>query len=164
MLIRYAKPDYANRLTDLIKQVEESNFMLFEPGERKTSPEQLRKRIESMEEDETSEMLIAEENDSLIGYLFVIGGNPNRSKHSVYIVIGVSEEYRGKGVGTMLFQELDKWAIQKNIHRLELTVMEHNLAGIHLYTKMGFEKEGTKRHSLFVNGRYVNEFYMSKLI
>lgn len=42
--------------------------------------------------------------------------------------------------------------------------MTHNLAGIALYKKMGFEIEGRKRHSLRVNGAYVDEYYMSKLL
>jgi RimJ/RimL family protein N-acetyltransferase len=29
---------------------------------------------------------------------------------------------------------------------------------------MGFEVEGVKKHSLFVNGEYVDEYYMAKYI
>lgn len=164
MIIRQALPNDAESLVHLIKEVEESNFMLFEPGERKATPEQFRKRMESMEADNTSAHFVAEENGNLVGYLFVIGGNPIRARHSVNIVAGVSESYRGKGVGTKLFQELHHWAVEKDIHRLQLTVMEHNHAAIQLYTKMGFEKEGVKRNSLFVDGKYVNEIYMGKLL
>jgi RimJ/RimL family protein N-acetyltransferase len=42
--------------------------------------------------------------------------------------------------------------------------MTHNIAGIALYKKMGFEIEGTKRDSLLINGEYVDEYYMSKLL
>jgi len=59
---------------------------------------------------------------------------------------------------------LEEWAQQHHIHRLELTVMAHNNAGVALYKKQGFEIEGTKRHSLLINGQYVDEFYMSKLL
>jgi len=33
-----------------------------------------------------------------------------------------------------------------------------------LYERAGFEREGIKRHSLWLDGRYVDELYMSKLI
>nr|WP_316046203.1 hypothetical protein [Planococcus glaciei] len=41
--IRKAVPADAERLVELIKEVEDSGLMLFEPGERKTKPEQLKK-------------------------------------------------------------------------------------------------------------------------
>lgn len=164
MLIRTAESDDAKQLVKLIKQVEDSNFMLFEPGERKTTVDQERKRIEAMSGEKTSTILVAEENGSLVGYLFAMGGNPTRIKHAVYIAIGVAESARGKGVGTRLFTKLEEWAKDQGIHRLELTVMVHNEAGIALYEKMGFEIEGTKKHSLFIDGKYIDEFYMSKLL
>jgi RimJ/RimL family protein N-acetyltransferase len=42
--------------------------------------------------------------------------------------------------------------------------MAHNEAAIALYQKMGFMVEGTKRDSMRVNGQYVDELYMAKLI
>ena len=42
--------------------------------------------------------------------------------------------------------------------------MVHNERAIRLYKKMGFEIEGTKKHSLFVNGQYVDEYYMAKIL
>lgn len=164
MYIRTAESDDAKQLVKLIKQIENSNYMLFEPGERKTTVDQQRKRIESMCKEETSTILVAEESGLLVGYLFAMGGNPVRVKHAVYLAIGIAESSRGQGVGAKLFTKLEEWAKKQDIHRLELTVMVHNKAGIALYEKMGFEIEGTKRHSLFIDGNYVDEYYMSKLL
>ncbi|GAB3790915.1 hypothetical protein GCM10028868_04180 [Virgibacillus kimchii] len=74
------------------------------------------------------------------------------------------DDYQGKGIGTALFCELEKWAMQNGLHRLELTVITDNLAGITLYKKAGFQKEGVKRDSLYMDGKYVNEYYMSKIL
>ena len=93
-----------------------------------------------------------------------MGGNAKRNKHSVYLVIGILAQYRGLGIGTKLFEQLEKWAKEQNIHRLELTVVTRNEAGLRLYKKMGFEIEGTKRHSLYIDGKFVDEYYMSKLL
>jgi RimJ/RimL family protein N-acetyltransferase len=164
LLIRVAEPNDAKQLVNLIEQVESSGFMLFEPGERKISEEQMGKRIDSIKEEKSSTILIAEDNGNIIGYLFAVGGNPTRVKHSVYIAVGVGENQRGTGIGARLFEALEEWANIQNIHRLELTVMTHNIAGIALYQKMGFEIEGTKRDSLLINGEYVDEYYMSKLL
>lgn len=165
MLIREIELDDAESFVNLIKKVEsESKFMLFESGERRISPEEQVKRIEVMRKSENSTIFIAEEDHQLIGYLIAIGGNANRNKHSVYLVIGVLAKYRGLGVGTQLFEQLVKWATEHNVYRLELTVVTSNEAGISFYKKMGFDIEGTKRHSLYIDGNFVDEYYMSKFI
>lgn len=87
-----------------------------------------------------------------------------KNKHSTYLVIGILEEFTGKGIGKDLFNELETWASLNSIHRLELTVMKHNERAVSLYKKMGFEIEGVKRNSLLVNNIYVDEYYMSKLL
>lgn len=162
MIIRKAVPKDAHQLAKLMKHVEESNYMLFEPGERKTTGEQLQDRLVAMNDKST--ILLAEEESELKGYLFAINEGVNRKRHSVYIVIGLHQEQRGKGIGTQLFQALEQWATEKLTRRIELTVLEDNHAAIALYEKMGFEVEGIKRNSLVINGKYANELYMSKIL
>lgn len=166
MLIREIKPGDAESFVFLIKQVEaEAKFMLMEAGERNISPEQQRKRLEQMEKESNSTILVAEQEDGkLVGYLVVIGGNVRRNKHSAYLVIGILNQYQGLGIGTKLFVQLEEWAREHNIHRLELSVVTRNEAGLRLYKKMGFDIEGTKRHSLYIDGEFVDGYYMSKLL
>lgn len=162
MQIRKAAPEDAEKLVNLMKHVEQSEFMLLEPGERKTEPEQLSKRIEALGED--SAILLAEDADGIVGYMFAMGEGVRRKRHSAYIALGIAEGQRGKGIGTELVRALDSWAALISLHRLELTVMETNAAGLALYKKAGFEVEGTKRDSLLINGQFVNEYYMAKII
>lgn len=63
-----------------------------------------------------------------------------------------------------MFDYMIQWAKKSQLHRLELTVIEHNEQAVHLYKKMGFEVEGVKRNSLLIDGQYVNELYMAKLL
>ncbi|WP_243292152.1 GNAT family N-acetyltransferase [Bacillus sp. FJAT-47783] len=166
MLIREIKAEDAENFINLIKQVEsEAKFLLMEAGERKTTPEQQRIQIERLAQQSNSTILIAEQDEGkLVGYLIANGGKVKRTKHSVYLVIGILEEYRGQGIGTALFQRLEEWAINHHITRLELTVVTQNDAALALYKKSGFEIEGTKRNSLMIDGRPYNEYYMSKLL
>jgi RimJ/RimL family protein N-acetyltransferase len=165
MNIREITKDDASNFVNLMKQVEkESDFMLFESDERKITLEQQLNRIETMQQEENSTIFIAENVDKLAGYLVVIGGFANRNKHSAYLVIGVLKQFSGKGTGTKLFEKLQEWTAQHKILRLELTVMIHNEWAIYLYKKAGFEIEGTKRNSLYVNGKYIDEYYMAKLL
>lgn len=165
MEIREIEIEDAKGLCDLIMQVDsESPFMLFGEGERNLKTEQMEQRIEGAKKEENSTIFVAEDKDKLVGYLMVIGGSARKNRHSVYLVCGIIKDYRGQGVGTRLFTKLNEWVIINKISRIELTVASSNQAGLALYKKMGFEIEGTKRNSLLIDGEYVDEFYMSRLI
>jgi len=138
--------------------------MMLEPGERTITVEEQREDIERLLSKENSTIIVAEEAGQLVGYLAVLGGEFKRNKHTAYIIIGILQAFTGRGVGSKLFTAVEQWAHQNAIHRLELTVMAHNKAGIALYKKRGFEIEGTKKHSLLVNGQYIDEYYMAKLV
>lgn len=164
-IIREIKESDAANFLSLCKQLDEENkFMLLEPGERKTTVEGQRQGIKEVLSQDNQAIFVAEENGMLIGYLSAMGKPFARNKHTVYIVIGILERFTGKGLGTALFERLEQWAQVHQLHRLELTVMVHNQRGIGLYQKMGFEVEGTRRDSLWVDGSYVDEYYMAKLI
>lgn len=164
MLIRKIKIEDAEDFINLIKNVESnSDFMLLEPGERKITLENQRNQIKRIEQQSNSTIFVAEDEGNLVGYLIAIGGEVKRTRHSAYLVIGVLEEYRGKGLGASLLNSVTKWAKEHNISRLELTTVTQNEAGIALYKKNGFEIEGIKRNSLVIDGTPFDEYYMSKL-
>lgn len=163
--VRHIKLDDAEKYMKLYSKLdEETIFRLYEPNERKISLSEQIKEIENMINNGNSTIIVAEEGDELVGYLGAFGRSQNRVKHIVTIGIAILQNHTGKGIGTMLFEELEIWARKHNKHRLELTVMENNPGACALYRKMGFEVEGVKKDSLFVNGEYINDIYMSKLI
>ena len=79
-------------------------------------------------------------------------------------MIGVLKEYAGRGIGSALMAEAERWARERGIRRLELTVQTHNQGARVLYEKMGFAVEGTRKYALRVEGSYVDEYYMAKLL
>lgn len=161
VVIREMEESDPEQVIDLICEIDAtSEYMLYEAGERCFQPETIEKILTS----NTDTMFIAEENKRLLGYLMAIGGKARRNRHSAYLIIGIRKTERGKGIGTKLFQALEKWAKTKKMHRLELTVAVRNKAGLALYEKMGFEIEGIKRDALLVNGEWVDEYYMAKLL
>jgi len=165
MLTREIKVEDAERFVELIKEVEsEADFMLMEAGERKITAEHQRKQLEQIEKRSNSTIFVAEQDEKLLGYLIVIGGNARRTEHSAYLVIGILKEYRGCGIGTKLFVQLEEWAKTHNILRLELSVVTQNDVGLSLYKKRGFEIEGTKRNSLIIDNKFFNEYFMAKLL
>jgi RimJ/RimL family protein N-acetyltransferase len=165
IMIREIRDSDAEAFLALCKQLDEENkFMMLEPGERKTTLEEQEGRIREILSKDNQTIFVVEEEEALVGYLAAIGGSYARNRHEAYIVVGIREAFTGRGLGTALFERLEAWAGEHSIHRLELTVMVHNTRGVGLYKKMGFEVEGVKRDSLFVDGKYVDEYYMGKIL
>jgi RimJ/RimL family protein N-acetyltransferase len=163
MIIRKVKLEDANNLLSMLLSLDkETKYMLLEPDERDKDIS----RVEGMIQQSvngTNLLLVAEEEDNIVGFLSAQRGMLKRIKHTAYIVVGIREIYRGKGIGTKFFSELDLWAKENFIIRLELTVMCPNTVAKYLYEKNGFEIEGIKKKSMLVDGEYVDEFYMAKL-
>ncbi len=165
MIIRTIHESDVEQFLDLCKKLDdETQFMMLEPGERKTTLEEQRTQIDILLRQENQTIFVAEQDNQLVGYLAASGGTFKRNRHSAYLVIGILQAFTGQGIGTQLFQTLGKWTQQQQIHRLELTVMTHNTAAIALYKNQGFAIEGTKKHSLLINGHFVDEYYMAKLL
>ena len=164
MLIRRINTNDAEKFLKMLKKLDtETKFMMYEPGERKTTIDELKKKIKDIFGSK-SILLIAEDSENIVGFISAERGFANRIKHSAYIVIGVLNSHSGRGIGTKLLEQIEKWAIENNIIRLELTVMTHNINGIKLYEKMGFKKEGTKVKSHIIDGEYIDEYYMAKIL
>jgi RimJ/RimL family protein N-acetyltransferase len=165
MIIRKIREDDSKQFLNLCKQLDaETQFLMLEPGERNITLEEQRTQINILLKQANQTIVVVEQDNLLVGYLAVSGGTFKRNRHSAYLVIGILQAFTGQGIGAQLFQTLEEWTQQQYIHRLELTVMIHNTAGIALYKNQGFAIEGTKRHSLLINGQYIDEFYMSKLL
>lgn len=64
------------------------------------------------------------------------------------VVIGVSEEYRGKGYGSVLLNEFEKRAMEKKFRIMHLTVRNDNLAAIKAYERNGWIRSKLEGHSL----------------
>jgi len=164
VIIRSIEVNDAEGFVELSKRIDESNFMLFEPGERKTTPEQQRNSIERILSEKSSVFFVAESEEKLVGFIAAIGSDLKRNRHSAYLVLGILEEYQGQGIASKLFNQVFEWAKEVEITRLELTVIKDNIKAFNLYRKMGFVLEGEKVHSLIINGQPVNEYYLYKLL
>lgn len=163
--MEYRKPSVndVEPFWDLMNQLDyETEYMLYEPGERTKNLS----RIDSLIRDSVEGkdfLLVAETDNKLIGYISAQKGRLNRIAHSAYIVVGILRDYRGKGIGTEFFKRLNAWAEENGVVRLELTVICENEAAKHLYINSGFKIEGIKRKSVCVDGQYLDEYYMARV-
>lgn len=167
MLVRSVKTEDAESFFHMMCMLDnETPFMMYEPDERESKTPDI-SGLKGRIDDAVSGgdlLLVAVEEEEIVGYIWAERGKLNRILHTAYIVVGIREAYRHQGIGTEFFKKLDEWARENNIVRLELTVECANTAAIHLYEKNGFVVEGRRMKSMKLDGEFVDEFYMAKLI
>ena len=94
--IRTARPYDAAALLDLKRQLdEETAFMMYEPGERESSVQDLARELAGIARTPNSVVLLAEIDDQLAGYVELTGGSFRRSRATAYVVIGVRAHAAG---------------------------------------------------------------------
>ncbi len=165
MIIRKIKLEDAEKFLNMLKQLDkETKYMLYEEDERNCTIEDMKERLNKREDNTKHITFIVEDNGEIVGFLSGDRGLVNRIKHSAYVVIGMLESYRGKGIGMALIEELFKWARNNKIVRLELTVVKDNRYAVNLYKKMGFKVEGIREKAMIVDGKYVDEYYMGRIL
>ncbi|WP_312441622.1 GNAT family N-acetyltransferase [Lacrimispora sp.] len=164
VIIRPIEENDAESLWQMMSALDvETKYMMYEPNERTKNIDRL---ISTIKEAATGNnlFLAAEADHEIVGYISAQKGILRRVKHSAYIVVGIRASYQRQGIGSSFFKQLDKWANDKGVTRLELSVMCINDAAKNLYEKNGFVVEGIKKNSMVVDGTYVDEYYMAKLL
>jgi ribosomal protein S18 acetylase RimI-like enzyme len=84
--------------------------------------------------------------------------------HTGVLGMGLLPQFRGQGIGTHLIRSVLAAASPARLHRVELTVREHNTGAIRLYRKVGFEVEGLQREAVRIDGIYENVVCMAVLL
>ena len=78
-------------------------------------------------------------------------------KHRATIGIAIQKPYWGKGLGSLLFDEMIKIGKETGLEQIELDVIASNKRAKHLYTKKGFVKTGNLPHELKLkDGSYLD--------
>ena len=86
--------------------------------------------------------LVMDERGMAMSTASVSASSKKRMEHIGEIGISILKEYWGYGLGSILMEELIRWAHESHvIRRLELTVQDRNQRAIHVYKKLGFETE-----------------------
>jgi RimJ/RimL family protein N-acetyltransferase len=159
-LIRKAAESDAGALHALrLALFEESDTLLWEPGEYRATVADEARQIAQLSAN--SLCLVAERDRQLVAFLYAMGGQVNRTRHSTRLALGVLRSSWGRGVATRLVQEALAWSRSIHLARVELTVHTTNLRALSIYLRAGFQVEGVRRKSLLVGGRYVDEYQMS---
>jgi phosphinothricin acetyltransferase len=76
----------------------------------------------------------------------------------------VDRQWRGKGIGTRLLQEIEVRARSLDYHKIVLSAFPFNQAGMRLYERFGFRTVGTYHEQGLIDGRWVDTIIMEKLL
>ncbi len=139
-------------LTRWYEDVEFLRFYDFHPAVPK-SREQLNDIYKTGGSDEFIPLAVRKtENDELIGLVEIDGISYSNRFAWISIGLGVEAE-RGKGYGFEALSMAINFAFNElNLERLQLNVISYNAAGIKLYEKLGFKKEGVYREAVLRDG------------
>ena len=165
--IRQATVDDAQEFVELLKLVDsESEFLLWEPGERDLTVDQQRARLENSFNSATTRTTVACDTTlgKLFGFCWCAAGERNRTRHELSLALALLQDYHGHGIGTALLNTQIEWARSQGFRRMSLSVSPSNSAAIHIYKKAGFILEGTTRDSIKLGSRYEDSHIMGLIL
>lgn len=161
--ITKAVPDDAERLLEYLKTVGgESDNLLFGAAGLPISVEDERKIIGGIMKSDKDCMLVARDDDTIIGVGQFSCNTSPRISHQGRIAMSVLKRCWGQGVGSAIMRELIDFA--KNTAHAEIISLEvrsDNKRAIALYQKFGFERFGTYKRFFLIDGNYYDADYMN---
>ncbi len=168
-VIRWAKWDDLQQLTDLINEVaQEDTYVAYGPEDKETI-ESESKFLAGMLTDgslKKGSYVVAEIDDRIIGASAVRVETKSRarSRHVASFGITILNEYRGDGIGNYLIEVVLGHAesFMQGIKLVTLTAFAENEPAINLYKKHGFKQVGKIPNALFRKNSYSDEIIMIK--
>ncbi len=109
-------------------------------------------------------ILGAKYKNNIIGILTAARYQNFQLAHSIYIGISVLKNYRNMGVGTKLMKQLEYWARDNQVKRIELEVFSNNSNAIRFYKRLGYETEGIKKDAVKIHDKFYDIVLMAKYI
>ena len=101
----------------------------------------------------------------VVGFVGLQVNKRPRKRHMGTLGIMVHASWQRKGIGTRLMRYMldfaDNWLM---LPRIELTVFASNEHAVKLYQSFGFEIEGRLRAASVMNGAYVDELVMGRVV
>lgn len=95
-----------------------------------------------------------------VGYFRL--NNYNKQNKNIMIGADIHPSFTGKGYGYKAYSEFIPYLFNTyDLHKISLEVLATNARAIHLYSKLGFVREGIKRQDVLKDGKWVDSIIMS---
>ncbi len=162
--LRSPRPEDAQSMLDYLKATAgETEFVIRYPEECTMTLEQEERFIRSIVESESEVMILCEIDGRIAGNCQLKFGTRIKTRHSGRVAIALYREFWGRGIGTILFEEMIGIAKRRGLIQLELEFVEGNERGRALYEKMGFSVVAVRPDAYMLkDGSFRKEFIMMK--
>lgn len=97
---------------------------------------------------------VAVRGTEVVGWCDIVPMTREGFTHNGELGMGVRKDVRGQGIGSQLIARTLAAAKELGLERVELDVYASNQAAIHLYKKVGFAIEGTRKRARKLDGVY----------
>lgn len=163
--LRPAVPEDATAIIRTIKSTsQERSYVLMEQYGKNAESEREYIRLMDCEK---CLLLVATAHDEVVGSLAAFqaddGDNP-RTAHILKSGLHLAETYRGLGIGSEMLRYIDAWAREHQFKKLEVGIFTTNKRSLHLFSRAGFQEEGTRRKRFWVGNEYFDEVLMGKVL
>jgi ribosomal protein S18 acetylase RimI-like enzyme len=126
-LTTYPNEEYKITVDDILDHIEKRHQRIKESKQD---------RIKNPPKGET--LLVAKEGDKVVGVCRLVVKEDRNQLQAIYVL----QEYQGKGIGTMFWQEAQKHTDPKKDFYVELAV--YNKSALEFYKKLGFVDTGRR--------------------
>jgi phosphinothricin acetyltransferase len=110
-------------------------------------------------------VIVATVGAAVVGWASLNQFNPRPAyDHVADFSVYIAREWRGRGVGRQLLDRLIELAREIGFHKMVLSALTSNEAGIALYTRAGFAAVGVYREQGQLDGEWVDTLIMEKLL
>jgi phosphinothricin acetyltransferase len=160
MKIRTANLEDAAAIAAIYNFYVESSHSTFET--ETVNESEMRRRVSEILENYP--FLVGEENGEIIGYAYAARYKTRAGyRHSVEISVYIKNGIGGKGVGTILYENLFDELKAKPVHAIVAGIALPNEASIRLHEKFGFKKVAHFSEIGFKHGRWIDVGYWEKI-
>jgi len=144
LTIRQAVHEDTEALISLIQNIlSTTTYTLTKAEEFDTSPEAQEIWIRQYLDNPAWILLVAELDGQLVGNLDFRNNPKVRNQHIGEFGMGVLEEHRGQGIGSIILKEFLAWAKGVPVlEKINLSVMTMNDGAVKLYQSLGFQEQG----------------------
>jgi phosphinothricin acetyltransferase len=110
-------------------------------------------------------VIVASIGGAVVGWASLNRFNPRPAyDHVADFSVYIERDWRGKGMGRQLLDRLIELAREIGFHKMVLSALAFNQAGIALYTRAGFSAVGVYREQGQLDGEWVDTLIMEKLL
>ena len=104
---------------------------------------------------------VATVDGEVVGWVHLKHPETEKLSHTAELTLGVTEEYRGRGIGSRLLERGLEWAGEQGFEKIYNSLPATNEAAIEFLAGRGWREEARRADHYRIDGEYVDEVMMA---